>query len=499
MEMPALLPTHLYGYSSLSNDDELYDLLIKNTHDLILFFEYAADDETWSEEHSGLMAKLMTMFTNLSYQNKLEMNEAKKVQHKIQQHYKILNAGLPQNVVFEVDGNKIPGNSLLFSVSSSYFHEYLWKNGFLKDKVNFRLDDTSLVAFKVVEEFVKTGEVPDLWKFSENELKSTLEDVNLFGLTDLNKLFEEILSRYITRENVLDMLLQAHSDKAVILRHACYNFINALHLSLVFHPSTPVYLKCEFLDFNENSLNIFNGLKGVITHLKVGGNLSENPQFSTILKECPRLIQLNLSQSKSFNEIIFEIKNLSELDLSSCNWLTAVILKQIVENFYKLKMLNLSDNIQLDYSGWGALATLKELLSLDISRNSQINDDTFKLILQSCPQLTDLNSSECKKVGDKGFFEISRCIFHIMFLNLENCHISDGILIEIAFKARFLEEINLNLCTNLTDRGILELTKQSSALKKVHLKGIALKHETSSNIMKMRPYLKIITDSLTDI
>lgn len=490
--MPALLPTHLKSYESAISDEELFDLLSKHSGDFIPFFECAADDETWCEEHSQFMQNLLLMFTDFSFENKLEAQEFKIIVQKIQQHYRILNAFLPLNITFDIEGQEIPENSLLFSAASPFFHEYLWKDGFLKNTFKFSLNGLSFETFKIIEKFVTTGNVPDLWKKQETELKGILFDVNGFGLTELGRMTEEILKRYINRGNVLTMLIEAHLDGRLLLRHACYEYINALHLGFKFHETKLIYLAFEFLEFNENSLSVFREINNYITHLIMRGKLSEDLNFTDVVRECPSIIELNLSLSSNFSEKMFEAYHVSELDVSSCNWLNPNVLSQITEKFNNLKSLNLSDNIQLEYNAWGTLSKLQNLLSLDISRNSQINDDDFKLILQSCPQISDLNCSDCKKIGDKGFFELSRSLTHLMFLNLERCHISDGILIEIGVRSRFLEEINLNACHLLTDRGILELTRQSRVLKRLHIRDLNLKSETLVEIKRERPYLILL-------
>jgi|GEM_PF-1585071 len=493
MEMPVFLPSNLEFCRSASSEAELFNLTTLRFIDSLNFFKVAADDETWCEEHPDFIKKILLFFTDASFKDKLSAFSKAEVQQKIQEHYKILYPSLPLNISFNVEGNIIAENSLLFS-SASLFFEMLIRNECLNKKASeLKLTRISFDFFKIIEEFVTTGDASTLWKHEENVLKKLRGDISPFGLRKLEGLIEISLKRYIHQYNALSTLIGADHNGWIVLRHACYEYINEMKLGFMFHESTIKFLAFEFFEFNNSSIDAFKVVKSLITHLFFSGKLIEKQEFSEVVNQCPLLNYLNLAMSAVFSDRIFDVPGeLPGLGLSSCNWLNKNSFRLIINKFSYLKELKLSDNIQLDYNTWGLISLLRNLSSLDISKNPQISDDDFRLIVQSTPRLVELNCSYCKKIGDKGFFELTRSLSYLIFLDLERCQISDGILIEIAVKSRFLEEINLTHCQLLTDRGILELVKQSRALKQITIKQCNIKDETIQEIKRLYNSLRVI-------
>lgn len=493
MEMPALLPSHLNVYSSF-NEESLFEELVKSPRDLMEFFIYAADDETWSDEHPKVMEQILHHFTGLVLEKKLQFSETQALQRKIQEHIKILNPYLPLNLIFEIDSNEISENSLLFMAASPVLHDLIYHEHKERKSSHIGLRDVPLEIFNVIEEFVKTGEIAALWKFNEQELKNIYAVSKKLKLKISGELCEIVLKRYLTRENVISTLIDAHVEEQTILRQACFDFIDELDTGVHFHQSDISYLVCEFLSFKTNAMTIFDQVKHLITHLIFKKDLDSTSEFSFTVNQCPRLIHLDLSQSLSFSRRIFDVPNhLAELNISSCHWLKASSLVSIFDHFKELKTLILSDNIELDYNSYTVLSKLKQLKSLDISKNPQIQDDDFKLILQACQSLIDLDCSECKNIGDAGFFEVARSATRLRFLNFERCQISDGILVEIAIRLPYLEKVNLTHCSLLTDRGILDFVKQANALKSITVKYCNILDSTITEIKKQRPYIEIFT------
>lgn len=493
MEMPAFLPAGLEEYRGVISDEELIQMLYSHSVNMFPFFIVAADDETWSSNHPFVMTELLKYLTRQAFDRRLEIQHIKQVQTKIHEHILLLDSYLPLDMILGVGGDEFHVNSLLFIAASPFFQDLI-RHQLYDKKTNFLgLNGVSLTVFKAVLEFVQTGGVPDLWKNNEVELRDIHLQADRFGLIELGNSCEEVLKRYINHESVMPMLIQAHHDGWGLLRASCYQYINGLFYGVKFHDSNLESLVFEFLEFKERSLEIFDKIKDLITHLIVSGTLTEEEVFSAVIKNCKRLIQLNLSASNIFSEKIFDAPdNLAELDISSCNWLDEACLNRFFLKFTHLRALNLKDNNQLGFNAFGTLSKAKHLTDLNISRNFGIHDEEFKLIVQSCSQLTGLDCSECKKVEDKGFYELARNLTHLQILNLENCQISDGILIEIAVKLNFLESINLTSCKRLSDRGVMEFVKQSRSLKTLNINNIHLRHETISEIKRLKPYLDLI-------
>jgi len=490
MEMPALLTTDLEVYRDSKTDEELLQRLTSHPENLLSFFKVAADDETWSLKHPLVMQEILKSLTNKSFENRLEMENIKQIQTKIQDHISILDSYLPLDLIVEVEATEVHVNSLLFSAASFFMQNLIRHECFEVKSNKLMLADVSLDTFKLMLEFVKTGESADLWKKKSDEIITIRHQINRFGLDQLSMNCEDILKRYINQDTALSMLIQAHLDKWRLLRHYCYSYINGLFYGLKFHETGINFLAFEFLEFKENSMTIFTQVNSLITHLIVSGALIESDEFEFVVNQCPQLIHLNISMSNKFSEKIMNVPNLLELDISSCNWLNDMNLSRILNKFSGLKLLSLIDNMQLDYKAFGMLSKLRDLTDLNISRNPQIHDEEFKIILNASPQIRGLDCSDCKNIGDAGFYELTRSLKHLIFLNLQNCQISDGILAEIAVKCNFLESINLKNCKKLADRAILEFVKHSKPLKTI----IINRERLFPAIKQLKPYVNTVSD-----
>lgn len=486
MKMPALLPPIFRHHEASIDDDALFEQLSKSLEDLTQFFIHAADDETWSLNHPVFMKKSLEMLTGSTLENKLDLNKIQKLKKSIHEHHQSLYSYLPFDLRAEIDGKFFQLNSLLLFGASESFRSSIKEN-------NLILKNISLTHFKIIEEFVNTGRVDDLWKLDQIELTSMVMISKNLNLNELQYLCEHVLKRYITRDNILVMLVEAHNKGLQVLKDACIDSFNELRNGVKLYKTDLTFFEFEFLDFKQNALDVFEEVKSLITHLIISGDLTGESEFAKIVNACPLLIQLNIQSSSEFNERLFEIsEKLPELSVSSCNWLDGPILSRIVTHFKGLKAIILSDNIQLDHTAFTHLSKLKLLRQLNISRNPQIHDDEFKLILQAVPQIIDLDCSDCKNISDKGFFEIARSLSHLIFLNLERTQISDGLLLEIIVRSNYLEELNISRSHRITDRGILESVKLSKALKVLIIRHCHFSEGTLSEIKELKPSLKVI-------
>lgn len=467
--MPALLPSELYYCNEATSDDSLLALLIQKPSDLIVFFEYACDDETWSEIHSDFMQKTMEWLTVQTFQDKLLVEFCKRAAKSIQAHYSILHAYIPLNLTFKFQDSSIQINSLLFSAASNFFKDILRRECFEKENLELSFD-ISPYFFKPIEEFVNTGKIAYLWKYDKEEIMKILRLAASWELHGVVEQCENSLRRYITIENVIDTLLMANQESWPRLKLACIHYINNHEDEFVLSFNEVESLTFEFLQFNDSSLKYFERLKGIITELICSGNLNENGLFTKVITQCPRLHALNLNGSFSFNESFFSIpQSLEVLNLSQCPWLNEQTLKKFAIICPTLRKLILSSNTQLNFIMWGELTKFSHLTSLDLSRCTQINDEDFLIIVKACPRLTELVLDECSNISDKGFFELAKTLSQINELDLSRCLLIDAALVELATRCRYLTSLNLTRCENITEKGVLALLKQALQLKKLNL------------------------------
>lgn len=475
MLLPALLPEELKIYSQAESEIALFQMLTTKPQDLILFFEYACDDETWSENCREFMPAAMEWFTEKSLQERLASELLQRVAASIKPHYLNLKSYIPRNLIFDVQSKKIAFSSLLFAASSEVFHNLIRSHLYADKSMPISLGKLPLDIFDIVEEFVYSGDVVAIWKYDELGLLRILRHATDMRLVGLMQLCEDTLKRYINKENVLDLLIKAHKKSWIHLKNHCCHFLNILSWGVKFEDSKKyrlteegekTFLALEFLEFSDTSLDIFERLKLFITHLILNGSLTEETSFSMVIQSCPNMRFLDIGRTRAFSERLYEINpNLQELDLSNCLWLTNDYLKKVVEICPNLRRLVLTSNVQLTFLGWSVLQKLPLLYGLDISRCHQVHDDDLLLILRACPQLTELDLEECRGLSERAFFDLAKSLPHLVVLNVSRCHISDVSLIEIALRCRHLRELLLMRCKGISEKGLLQLIANAPLLK----------------------------------
>jgi len=99
---------------------------------------------------------------------------------------------------------------------------------------------------------------------------------------------------------------------------------------------------------------------------------------------------------------------------------------------------------------------------------SQITDESVIAIGTHCLRLMELDLTGCIKVTDEGINGL-RQLNHLRALALTQTHITDDSLISIGQSSfhHTLNEINLKMCTEITDDGFLFLLKHCPNLKTI--------------------------------
>lgn len=461
MDMPVFLPQRLLKYNTAVDDAELLASLIKNRADLLEFFEFAADHETWSEDHPEFMRSALDWLTQQSFQNRLTQEAAQRIAEKVRLHFPVLSLYMPKNIVVDLEGVSFSVNSLVFGSASPLIQEVI------QDKKVVKLTNMTPLSFRAIQEYVTTGNVPDLWKEQEAELIQIHAQATYWGFQDVARACEKILSRYIMRGNVFEKLLQAHQNTWPILQESCCEFINQLELACKVQASVDS-LSFEFIEFIGTALDTFEKLRHAITHLIFRKNLIEDFMFRDVVNQCPHLVGLDIDDSSSYTENLQSVpKSIQELDISSCGWLQSQHFPLLANAFPNIRKLILRSNIQLNYTSWSQLTLFPLLVDLDISRNTQITDDDFVIILQALPKLTDLKADDCRHITDRGFLEMMRYAPQLVVLSVERTEISDGTLIELVERCTYLKEINISRCTRITPKGIANALRLSKTTLKI--------------------------------
>lgn len=504
MELPAFLPNHFFDYFAAKSDMELFDMLVKRPTHVILFFEFAAEDELWSHEHSEFMESLIDLLTKRFLQERLSMESAGRIAKAIQAHRAVLGGLVPENISIQVKDHIIPINSLLLGASSEEFHEMIRIQCRDRGQQVVVIHNVSEEFLPSIVEFVNTGDVATIWRFEQIELFRLLRQSQQLKISGLMKLCEDTLKRYINNDNVYEILSQSLSESWENLQQHCFDYLNTHYSGVRLAPVVSEFvgesfkeikpLAFEFLEFGENALDAFSKLRAFITHLVIRGSLTATSEFSTVVRSCPKLVSLDISRTGEYSEHLTDIPiRLEELDLSHCPWLTDKMLKKMIEICPNLLKLSLRSDLQLTYGGLTELKKLRYLKALDLTRSHQLRDEDLSLILSACSGLTQLVMEDCPQLSNKAYFDLSRRLPLLALLNIARTSISDSLVLEIVTHCMHLRYLNVSHCREITGKGILQVVRQGQSLQVLDVRDCRLTREDIEQVKEARPLLKVLS------
>ncbi|MCE5316417.1 MAG: hypothetical protein LLG04_03515 [Parachlamydia sp.] len=493
MQLPMLLPKQLTYCESAKEDEELYNLLLRSTPDLVLFLETACADETWVSRHSNFMSKAIAWFTLQFFQDRLDMDLARRASKAIRNHFHAINPYILLNLLLKLKDKDLQISSLLYGSSSETLRELIRRECRDMKKMLFKLPDVGSTPFIVIDQYVRTGETQEVIRKDREIVTQILEQAKRWDLKELSDVCEDFLKRYITRVNMVEMLLESHLKGWQRLRDACFEYISNLKIGLRFPSRERDRLAFEFLEFNDNSLALFDKVRQHVTDLICGQDLAEEEQFGKVVKMCPKMLCLDIGHSDGFTDQMKEIPRLlQELSIPASPWLDDEPLKALIQICPHVRKLVLTSDSKIGAEGWGDLQKLTKLRELDVTRCGQIGDQELALILEACSSLVSFFMEDCRGVSDKGFFEIPRLNTRLIHLNIARCNINDAALVELATKCRNLVYLNLTRCDRITERGIQVFISEASALRTLDLTHCNIPKGVIEELNRRRPYLKVM-------
>ncbi len=494
MQFPALLPKELRPYNTVTSEEALFTLLLEKPAALLLFFETACDDETWSGLHADLVCKMINWLTTQAFADKLPAEFCRRAVKAIHKHSSLLEPMIPKNITINFKDGHIEVNSLLLGTVSDFFKEFLLRQCRGKRKMDFSLEHVSKDEFMPVEGYISTGQVAALWKMGKVDLLALMDRAASWGITGIVQASEQMLRKYLTAENVIEMLVLAQQKGWTILKQECIYYINSLSWGFYLSAPTIERLAVEFFNFADNTLEHFKDISQLVTEIICKGAFADHPAFGRVMQQCPNLKLLDLSVMPIFSAYFYEIPaSVQALNLSHCPWLSAAILKSFAAIAPQVNELHLASNNQLDFGAWGGLLNFKQLIKLDIAHCTQLKNEDFKIILKACSGLTELVIDNCHRLDDMVFFELARSLPRLTALNLAHCNLSDAALVEIGARCQGLLSLNLSHCHRLTEKGVFALLKQTATLQEINLAHCDFTATIVPSIKELKPRLKIIS------
>lgn len=490
MELPVEIAPELKKYATYRSEQELLEELKKHPTELLSFFLYACEDETWCESYPTLMIGLFNWLTDANINRNFPNDFFQQVIIPIQKHMNVLKPFIPLDLIIKIDQTDYPVNSLLLSNQSYYFKRRIKNECRRVANPELKINDLPLNVLQLIDEFILTGEIKDLWKIQPDELWAIIDDVVPLGVFPIVEVCEIVLRRYIDRNNVFDMLIKAHQKTLQLLQNACIEFINQLDMGVRLQITPVEDFSMEFLDYKERAFEVFDKLSGEITHLVFSSEMANDSHFRLVINQTPKLMGLDLSDSTKLSDYLNDIPHtVKELHLSYCKWISNAAMQTLSIACPQLSKLDLSSNDQLTYAIWSELQRFKKLAILDISRCFQVGDNELKIILRGSPKLVELRLIDCQKITHEGFFEIGKLLPNLSILNISRTSISDAALIDIMTRCKNLYSLDISRCESTSDKGVLEGIRSCPSLKTINISASGL---TKNGIKSIYPYLTIL-------
>ncbi|RHN57482.1 putative leucine-rich repeat domain, L domain-containing protein [Medicago truncatula] len=133
----------------------------------------------------------------------------------------------------------------------------------------------------------------------------------------------------------------------------------------------------------------------------------------------------------------------------------------------QFKSLGLSNNFRLQDENLILYASIfPSLQFLNLNRCSRITDQSVAQILKRCRKIRHLNLTNCKSFKS---LQINFEVPNLEVLDLTHTRVDDDTLYVISKTCRGLLKLSLQLCTNVTEKGVMHVVKNCTKLREINL------------------------------
>lgn len=495
MLLPALLPQQFSCYRLAKTPEELLKALTSAPSDLLTFFVAACEDLTWSENNPKLLKEFISWLTKQHMASTLPTTYFQEAAAAIRAHYEDLREIIPQNLALIISENSFPTNTLLLATSASFFSSLIHRQCRIGKKTSIPLNNDKLTPrlFSFVLEYVHTEAVELLWREEAEQILALHDLADSWNLEGLQQLCVEIYKRYLTEENVLKTLLQAHRKGWKAMRLQCMDFISSTDMGIYFVPGPIESLFFAFSQCHDKSRNLFLEAANAITHLICRGEIALHPFMSEAVGRCPLLRGIDIAASEEYPELLELLPgDLSYLNISESPWLDKDTFRALAISYPNVEKLILHRCNTISNGSWGILSRWALLRSLDISDCYRITDEELHLILKACPNIEELTLHNCKELSDAGLKPLSKQAT-IQRLNLARTVVENETVIELAFRCHNLQQLDISYCEKISERAIWEVVKHGRALHKLVIHHCNLPIKVLAELQQRYPRLQIIS------
>ncbi|KAH7564671.1 hypothetical protein JRO89_XS09G0004200 [Xanthoceras sorbifolium] len=211
-----------------------------------------------------------------------------------------------------------------------------------------------------------------------------------------------------------------------------------------------------------------------------------------LLQLIPLFIGVDFLNDGSMIEVSQYLSRLKSINLDLCFKLTNLTFFTLLRECPVLSEIKISTNLGVEESTT-ELVINPRIKSLHLASNEYLNDELMKKVAFICPNLQLLDVSCCKIIIEEGIGEILKSCGEIQYLRIESgtqikslgikyfevkklevlqvgaSGIDGDALITIANTCPRLLYLDLDLCINVTTRGVKEVVEKCRALRDIRL------------------------------
>jgi F-box and leucine-rich repeat protein 2/20 len=205
------------------------------------------------------------------------------------------------------------------------------------------------------------------------------------------------------------------------------------------------------------------------------------PEFP--LRACATLQTISFARCSQLTAdlvlfLVLSCRALTDLNLSRCKRIPSDAIRQLLMaspdlERLTLSFMDLSDAAflvdPLDASASPRSVLPRTLRVVDLTQ-SRITDRTILALASQCRYLEEVKLSHCVDVTDTGIETLTIACPRLRTLDLNNCGlVTDRGVALLGSHGKQLEAVNLSWCMNMTDKGVVDLVRGCEKLRQLKL------------------------------
>ncbi len=487
------MPEEFDYLRELPRDQQLVAALTsQSAYAAVSFFVSAAEDETWTSVNQELMSKILTWVAHEFAAFRVSDFEAEQTLRAYYLHRQVLQAALPLDVVIEVAGESVAASGFLYGIHSPRLRVVMREGHTQESPLVIDAGEVTKQVFAFVDEFICTGEMISLWREPLEVMMQVLQQAQDWRIAELEERCTELIGRYLTVENYVEMLLHAHQHGMARLQSVILAKLNELELGIEWRSEAEHELTACIHGYQERAREILLAVAPLLTRLSLRADAALNPFLATLLPLATQLRHLDLDGTSGCHEELLDLisPTIEGLSLQRCPWIQLPWARKAVTIFTHLHELNIGANPEMSAPIFVSFLEFAALDSLDLRHLGVVNENNFDYFLARQPDLYRLNLSWCIGLSDETITHIKGK--QIKILDLSHTRLADAGLQAVGKKCPLLQQLLVEDCTGVTEAGLLAFVRQALNLRFLDARGLGISAAAHAEIRQVRRGIELL-------